>query len=108
AEKRQGVALAGSAVECAVRRREETVVGPAQQQLPAIDDKRVRDGWDVYPIASRGAECETGHLVGREQRQETRVGVRCDAEFVIGRLQLRRVVGCAQLGLEVSKRPIEI
>ena len=34
--------------------------------------------------------------------------MRRDAEFVIGRLQLRRVVGCAQLVLEVSKRPIEI
>jgi hypothetical protein len=87
---------------------EETVVGPAQQQLPAIDDKRVGDGWNVDPITGLGAERETGHVVGREQRQETRIGMRRDAEFVVGRLRLRRVVGSAQLVLEVGEGPIEV
>src|SRR5215472_11051826 len=72
AEKCQRVALAAGAIDRVMRRCEETVVGPAQQQLPAIDDKRVGDGWDIDPITDLGAECETGHVVGREQRQETR------------------------------------
>src|SRR5215472_7470050 len=56
AEERQRVALAAGAVDRAVRRCEKSVVGPAQQQLSAIDDKRVGDGWDVDPIAGLGAE----------------------------------------------------
>src|SRR5437660_9570584 len=46
-EKRQRIALAASAIDSAVRRCEEKVVGPPQQQLPTIDDKRVTDGWDI-------------------------------------------------------------
>src|SRR5262244_4603042 len=75
AEKRQRVALAAGAIDRAVRRCEEAVVGPAQQQLPAIDDKSVGDGWDVDPITGPGVECKTRYVVGREQGQETRIGV---------------------------------
>src|SRR5262249_6781378 len=108
AEKCERVALAASAVDRAVRRCEETVGGPAQQQLSAIDDKRVGYRWDVNPIAGLGAECQTRHVIGCEQGQETRIGMRRDAEFVVRRLRLRRVVGRAQLVLEVGKGPIEV
>src|SRR5262249_23574033 len=99
AKKRQRVALAASAVDAGVRRCQKTVVGPAQQQLTAIDDKRVGDGWNVDPITGLGAECWTRNVIGCEQRQETRIGMRCDAELVVERLRLRRVVGRAQLVL---------
>jgi len=39
AEEGQGIALAAAAIDGAMRRRQEPVVGPAQQQLAAIDDK---------------------------------------------------------------------
>src|SRR5438067_13333890 len=43
AEEVQRIALAAAAVDGAVRRRQEAIVGPAQQQLAAVDDEGVGD-----------------------------------------------------------------
>jgi hypothetical protein len=58
AEKGKSVTLAARAVDRAMRCREEDVVGPALQQLTAVDDKRVGDGEciDAGPF-SRSTSC---------------------------------------------------
>src|SRR5260370_10632771 len=52
AEKGEGVALATRAVDGAVRRGEGVVVGPAPQQLAAVYDKGVKNGWRTAPPAA--------------------------------------------------------
>jgi hypothetical protein len=69
AEKGESVTLAARAVDRAVRRREEDVVGPALQQLTAVDDKRVGDGECVDPAAASRADRQAGHLVWGAARQ---------------------------------------
>ena len=59
--------LAARAVDGAVRRREETVVGPAPQQLAAVDDKGIGDGGRSDPVAALRADRQPWHLVGGEQ-----------------------------------------
>src|SRR5262245_54487762 len=58
-EERYGVTLAAGAVDHAVRRRQEAVVGPAPQHVAAVDQEMAVPRRCVDPLARAGADRQT-------------------------------------------------
>jgi len=91
-----------------VRRGEEDIVGPALQHLAAVDDVGVGDRRSVDPFAALGADRKARHVVGREQGEKARIGMRRQPELILYRAVLMRVVRHAQGVLALPKGTIEI
>ena len=106
-EKRDRVARGASAVEDTVRRRAETVVRVARQHCPGIDDEGPGHRRWPNPFALGSAHFETRQRRLCQEGQEIVIGMRREAELVLLRLRMRRVMNEPDRAVRLGERLVK-